>query len=193
MSLGRYGYDDPGDRKVRIHIMVDRKISKTLDKIRAKRSLSELVNGVLAAIVKAYDPGPAAPLVHELERVLAAHEEKAKSSGDSETLAAVKVLWSRLEPYADLASNETTPLKGLMESCILPHDRTESEERRFRAEENLYYTERGYDWYAVPVICHDTPMTYLRSLHAWKCSVCGYLFGNGKKSDRSMNSNAVQN
>ena len=179
MSLGRYGYDDPGAKKVRIHITVDGKMNKALDKIRAKRSLSELVNGVLAVIVKAYDPGPAAPLVHELERVFAAHEESARSSGDLETMAAVKVLRLRLEPYSDLASGETTPLKGFAERSTLARDRVEPEERRFSAEESFYYTERGYDWYAVPVMFHDTPMAYLGSLDAWKCSVCGGLLNEG--------------
>ncbi|MDG7011765.1 MAG: hypothetical protein JRN17_01585 [Nitrososphaerota archaeon] len=191
MSLGRYGYDDPGDKKVRIHIMVDKKISNALDKIRAKRSLSELVNGVLAAIVKAYDPGPAAPLVHELEKVLRVHEGRAEASGDSETLVAVRVLKSRLESYSDLASSEASSPRGFKVEGILPQDRTEAEKGRPFAEENLYYTERGYDWYAVPVMCHDTPMTYLRSLRAWKCTVCGYLFGEGKMSDSPMNGNDV--
>lgn len=191
MSLGRYGYDDPGAKKVRIHIMVDRWISNALGKIRTKKSLSELVNGVLAVIVKQYDPGPAAPLVHELERVLSVHEEKARASEDYETLVAVRMLRSRLEPYSDLANDEIAPPKGLEESGVLSSDIIESA-KGASVEENLYYTERGYDWYAVPVMCHDTPMTYVRLLHAWKCTVCGYLFGDGRMSDSSMNGNDVQ-
>ena len=46
MSFGRYGADNPGERKVSLEITVDKWVSDALGKIRSKKSVSNLVNSL---------------------------------------------------------------------------------------------------------------------------------------------------
>ncbi len=195
MSLGRYGADDPDSRRVPLNITVDKWVSDALKKIRSKNSVSDMVNGILAIVVRQFDPGPSAPMVYELERVLAEHEARAKASGDPETLAAAAMLRSKLEPYMDLAhggadGEAVLPEAGMRNRPVAPgelrgndadlQDRPAPVQKKsLPAREDLHFTPRGYDWYAVPVLCHEKPMTYLRKLRAWKCFVCGGLLAEG--------------
>lgn len=185
MSLGRYGADDPKMRKVPLHITVDKWIGDALGKIRSKRSVSELVNGLLTTVVRQFDPGPSAPLIYELVRVLEEHEARAKDSGDAQALAAAALLRSELEPYIDLAradSERKTPTvdPGPETIGILKEsDQAPSSNQRFLSiqptPDRAPATKRDYNWYAVPVLCHEKPMVYLRGAKAWKCFVCGKL------------------
>ena len=154
MSFGRYGADSPGERKVSLEITVDKWVSDALGKIRSKKSVSNLVNSLLATVIRQFDPGPASPFVYELVGLLAKHRQEAEASGDTETLASVTQLHSMLEPYIDLAEAELTSVGRLAA--------TEGQGR--------YYSR-----YAVPVLHCGTPMAYLRGSRAWKCLMCGFL------------------
>ena len=154
MSFGRYGADNPGERKVSLEITVDKWVSDGLGKIRSKRSVSNLVNSLLATVIRQFDPGPASPFVYELVGLLAKHRQEAEASGDTETLASVTQLHSMLEPYIDLAEAELTSVGRLAA--------TEGQGR--------YYSR-----YAVPVLHCGTPMAFLRGSRAWKCLMCGFL------------------
>ena len=154
MSFGRYGADNPGERKVSLEITVDKWVSDALGKIRSKKSVSNLVNSLLATVIRQFDPGPASPFVYELVGLLAKHRQEAEASGDTETLASVTQLHSMLEPYIDLAEAELTSVGRLAA--------TEGQGR--------YYSR-----YAVPVLHCGTPMAYLRGSRAWKCLMCGFL------------------
>ena len=154
MSFGRYGADNPGERKVSLEITVDKWVSDALGKIRSKKSVSNLVNSLLATVIRQFDPGPASPFVYELVGLLAKHRQEAEASGDTETLASVTQLHSMLEPYIDLAEAELTSVG------------------RFAATEGQ---GRYYSRYAVPVLHCDTPMAFLRGSRAWKCLMCGFL------------------
>ncbi len=180
MSLGRYGADDPADRKIPLNVTVDRWISEALGKIRTKKSVSDLVNGLLTTVVKQFDPGPAAPLVYRLVEVLAEFEAKARDSGDAQTLAAVALLCSELEPYIDLAQTDTTRETSTPQQTRLESTGTEASGRTLSIEQRLCIpptpvraSKRDYYWYAVPVLCHEKPMVYLRDAKAWKCFICG--------------------
>ncbi|MDG7026772.1 MAG: hypothetical protein JRN11_08485 [Nitrososphaerota archaeon] len=154
MSFGRYGPDNPGERKVSLEITVDKWVSDALGKIRSKKSVSNLVNSLLATVIRQFDPGPASPFVYELVGLLAKHRQEAEASGDTETLASVTQLHSMLEPYIDLAEAELTSVGRLAA--------TEGQGR--------YYSR-----YAVPVLHCGTPMAFLRGSRAWKCLMCGFL------------------
>ena len=154
MSFGRYGTDNPGERKVSLEITVDKWVSDALGKIRSKKSVSNLVNSLLATVIRQFDPGPASPFVYELVGLLAKHRQEAEASGDTETLASVTQLHSLLEPYIDLAEAELTSVGRLAA--------TEGQGR--------YYSR-----YAVPVLHCGTPMAFLRGSRAWKCLMCGFL------------------
>ena len=154
MSFGRYGADNPGERKVSLEITVDKWVSDALGKIRSKKSVSNLVNSLLATVIRQFDPGPASPFVYELVGLLAKHRQEAEASGDTETLASVTQLHSMLEPYIDLAEAEPTSVGRLAA--------TEGQGR--------YYSR-----YAVPVLHCGTPMAFLRGSRAWKCLMCGFL------------------
>ena len=154
MSFGRYGADSPGERKVSLEITVDKWVSDALGKIRSKKSVSNLVNSLLATVIRQFDPGPASPFVYELVGLLAKHRQEAEASGDTETLASVTQLHSMLEPYIDLAEAELTSVGRLAA--------TEGQGR--------YYSR-----YAVPVLHCGTPMAFLRGSRAWKCLMCGFL------------------
>ena len=154
MSFGRYGADNPGERKVSLEITVDKWVSDALGKIRSKKSVSNLVNSLLATVIRQFDPGPASPFVYELVGLLAKHRQEAEASGDTETLASVTQLHSMLEPYIDLAEAELTSVGRLAA--------TEGQGR--------YYSR-----YAVPVLHCGTPMAFLRGSRAWKCLMCGFL------------------
>ncbi len=184
MSLGRYGADDPSDRKVPLHITVDQWISDALGKIRSKNSVSDLVNGLLATVVRQFDPGPSSPMIRDLVRLLARHRSEAEASGDRERLASVEMLLSKLEPYIDLAGARPE-LQALLPKSG-PEVVQRAEELHSTGSRNVEghhlamppapeRSKRDYSWYAVPVICHETPMMYLRGLKAWRCSVCGRL------------------
>ena len=154
MSFGRYGADNPGERKVSLEITVDKWVSDALGKIRSKKSVSNLVNSLLATVIRQFDPGPASPFVYELVGLLAKHRQEAEASGDTETLASVTQLHSMLEPYIDLAEAELTSVG------------------RFAATEGQ---GRYFSRYAVPVLHCGTPMAFLRGSRAWKCLMCGFL------------------
>ena len=154
MSFGRYGPDNPGERKVSLEITVDKWVSDALGKIRSKKSVSNLVNSLLATVIRQFDLGPASPFVYELVGLLAKHRQEAEASGDTETLASVAQLHSLLEPYIDLAEAELTSVGRLAA--------TEGQGR--------YYSR-----YAVPVLHCGTPMAFLRGSRAWKCLMCGFL------------------
>ncbi|MDG7015776.1 MAG: hypothetical protein JRM82_00190, partial [Nitrososphaerota archaeon] len=154
LSFGRYGPDNPGERKVSLEITVDKWVSDALGKIRSKKSVSNLVNSLLATVIRQFDPGPASPFVYELVGLLAKHRQEAEASGDTETLASVTQLHSMLEPYIDLAEAELTSVGRLAA--------TEGQGR--------YYSR-----YAVPVLHCGTPMAFLRGSRAWKCLMCGFL------------------
>ena len=154
MSFGRYGADNPGERKVSLEITVDKWDSDALGKIRSKKSVSNLVNSLLATVIRQFDPGPASPFVYELVGLLAKHRQEAEASGDTETLASVTQLHSMLEPYIDLAEAELTSVGRLAA--------TEGQGR--------YYSR-----YAVSVLHCGTPMAFLRGSRTWKCLMCGFL------------------
>lgn len=158
MSLGRYGADSPSDRKVGLEITVDKWVSDALEKIRSKKSVSSLVNSLLATVIRQFDPGPASPFIYELVGLLAKHMREAEASGDMETLASVAQLHSILEPYIDLAEAEPEPVAKTVTKA-----REHNEVRR------------NYIRYAVPVMHCDVPMSFLRTSGAWKCLACGFL------------------
>ena len=184
LSPGRYGAEEGATRKVSLEITVDRWISDALGKIRTKKSVSNLVNGLLAIVIRQFDPGPSSPLVYALDRLLTKYKERAEASGDAEMVASVALLRSRLEPYFDLAEvvpDQQGRSHGLT-ACIEERKTEEEKDQNdvHGIEGNRYglpveddCARRDYDWYAVPTICHGTPMVYLRALGAWKCSVCG--------------------
>lgn len=186
MSLGRYGANE-GARKVSLEITVDKWISDALDKIRTKRSVSNLVNGLLAIVIRQFDPGPSSPLIYALDGLLTKYKERAEASGDPEMIASVALLRSRLEPYFDLAEvvpNQQNGSRGFTAGHVERKGEEEGEGSHtvcidsnhggLPAEKD-YNTKRDYDWYAVPTTCHGTPMTFLRTLKAWRCSACGSL------------------
>jgi hypothetical protein len=182
LSLGRYGADE-GARKVSLEITVDKWISDALDKIRTKRSVSNLVNGLLAIVIRQFDPGPSSPLIYALDRLLTEYKEKAEASGDTEMIASVVFLRSRLEPYFDLAEVVLDREKATHGTSGDDGVRAQEGISRFATSDSysglLFEKEtsgRDYHWYAVPMICHGTPMTYLRNLNAWKCSTCGSIY-----------------
>ena len=74
---------------------VDRWISDALGKVRRKESVSGMVNGLLAVVIRQFDPGPSSPLALELSGLLEKHRKIAEASGDAETLASVTFLQSR--------------------------------------------------------------------------------------------------
>lgn len=184
MSLGRYGADDPGDKKVPLHITVDKSISEALGKIRSKKSVSDLVNGLLDTVVRQFDPGPLAPMIHDLVRILARHRIKAETSGDRERVALIDMMLSKLDPYIDLAEAREmlqALLPNLAPEVVRKAEGLQSlgsrnaEAYHFAMPPAPERPRRDYNWYAVPIICHEKPMAYLRNLKAWKCFVCGKL------------------
>lgn len=181
MSFGRYGADDPVLKKVPLNITIDKRISDALGKIRSKKSVSELVNGLLTTVVKQFDPGPAAPLVYRLTEVLAEFETKARGSGDTQTLAAVALLRSELEPYIDLARADLTqetpvsqPVPRMVEATEVV-GQTSSIEQRLCIPPTPVRPRRDYYWYAVPIRHCEKPMAYLRDTKIWKCFICGKI------------------
>jgi hypothetical protein len=156
LSLGRYGADSSSERKVSLEITVDKWVSDALVKIRSKKSVSSLVNSLLATVIRQFDPGPASPFIYELVHLLAKHRREAEASGDTETLASVAQLHSILEPYIDLA--EAEPVVETLKEA---------------GERNA--TRRDYSWYSVPVLHCEAPMSFLRTSGTWKCLMCGYL------------------
>ncbi len=74
---------------------VDRWISDALGKVRRKESVSGMVNGLLAVVIRQFDPGPSSPLALELSSLLKKHREIAEASGDAGTLASVTFLQSQ--------------------------------------------------------------------------------------------------
>ncbi|MDG6910142.1 MAG: hypothetical protein JRN08_07205 [Nitrososphaerota archaeon] len=182
LSLGRYGADDPAAKKIPLHVTVDKKVGDALGKIRSKKSVSELVNGLLTTVVRQFDPGPAAPVVYKLVEVLAEFEAKARDSGDGQTLAAVALLRSELEPYIDLAQPDPEPGAPTLEPRPDAVEPPKEPGQPLSIEQRLHIpptpvraTKRDYYWYAVPVLCHEKPMVYLRDAKAWKCFICGKL------------------
>ena len=155
MSLGRYGADNSAERKVSLEITVDKWVSDALGKIRAKGSVSSMVNGFLGTVVKHYDPGPLAPMIYEFVSVLAKYRQQAEAEGDIGKLASVVQLHSVLEPYIDLAEVEPEPVARALKDA--------------QGE-----TRRGYSWYAVPVLHCGAPMAFLRGSGGWKCLACGF-------------------
>ena len=159
MSLGRYGADNPGERKVSLEITVDKWVSDALGKIRRKKSVSSFVNGVLGLTITHYDPGPSSPFVYDLVKVMEKYKKEAEESGDSGMLAAVNQLHYVLEPYIDLAEAEPAP-SGDSGNAPSPQ---------------VGRSPREYNWYVVPVLHCGVPMSYMRASAAWKCVACGFL------------------
>ena len=176
MSFGRYGADNPGERKVSLEITVDKWVSDALGKIRSKKSVSNLVNSLLGTVIRQFDPGPSAPMVYDLVALLAKHRRRAEEAGDDEALAAISQLHSELEPYIDLAEAEPLPApeegKGPQNTGTPPLKRGWSPAFGPPAPAG---GRRDYHWYVVPVLCHGIPMEYLRGPKAWSCSVCRRL------------------
>jgi hypothetical protein len=166
LSMGRYGADRPSDRKVSLEVSVDKWVSDALEKIRSKKSVSSLVNSLLATVIRQFDPGPASPFIYELVGLLAKHKREAEATGDTETLASVAQLHSMLEPFIDLAEAEPKP-------NALPSG--DSYSRGGKAESRIEGSQREYSWYVVPVLHCGAPMSYLRGSGAWKCVTCGFL------------------
>src|SRR5487761_755592 len=98
-STGRFGER----KKVRLSIMVDKWISDALGKIRSKKSVSSLVNGLLGVTIMQFDPGPSSPLIYELRALFKKHLLEAEISGDAQSIACIEFLESQLVPYYDLA------------------------------------------------------------------------------------------
>jgi hypothetical protein len=105
LNRGRYGAAEE-ERKVSLNVTVDKWISDGLGKVRRKESVSGMVNGLLAVVIRQFDPGPSSPLVLELSSLLKKHREIAEASGDAGTLASVTFLQSQLEPYVDLSEGD---------------------------------------------------------------------------------------
>jgi hypothetical protein len=163
LSMGRYGADSPSDRKVSLEVSVDKWVSDALEKIRSKKSVSSLVNSLLATVIRQFDPGPASPFIYELVGLLAKHRREAEATGDAETLASVAQLHSMLEPFIDLSEAEPEsklPLLGGDGVTVSP-----------RVGRSQY----EYSRYAVPVLHCGIPMAYLRGSGGWKCVTCGFL------------------
>jgi hypothetical protein len=157
-SMGRYGET----RKVALKVMVDRPVKDALGKIRTKKSVSNLVNGLLAITIRQFDPGPSSPLIHELKELFRRHLLKAKLSGHAEEIACIEYLESQLQPYYDLAG---VPANNAAES-FKAEARTQSILRTNKFS-------RDYSWYSVPHICHGAPMAYSHKERSWICSICG--------------------
>lgn len=194
MSLGRYGADE-GSRKVSLEITVDKWISDALDKIRTKRSVSSMVNGLLAIVIRQFDPGPSSPLVYALDKVLTEYGQRAEACGDPEMVASAAFLRSRLEPYFDLAEvasyQQSKPHRFRIENTRRKDEgggnhTTIIDSRHGGFLTGKDYTQKDYDWYAVPTSCHGTSMTYLRALNAWRCSVCGSLCRDGRRRGQQV-------
>jgi hypothetical protein len=180
LSLGRYGANCPGERKVSLEITVDKWVSDALEKVRSKKSVSSLVNSLLGTVIRQFDPGPASPFIYELVRLLAKHRREAEALGDTETLASVVQLHSILEPYIDLAEAEPNLTSGGGKER---HDGTRTE-APFLLQEHWspssgppipIRSRRDYHWYAVPVLCHEKPMLYLKEARTWECLICGKM------------------
>jgi hypothetical protein len=141
--------------------MVDKPVKDALEKIRAKKSVSNLVNGFLTTIVRQFDPGPSSLLIYELRELFKRHMLRAKHFGHAEEVACIEYLESQLEPYYDLAGvnandtrksvNEAVQAKSMSCPKSLAHD---------------------YSWYSIPHICHGTRMAYSQIERSWKCSIC---------------------
>jgi hypothetical protein len=105
LNRGRYGAAEE-EKKVSLNVTVDRWISDALGKVRRKESVSGMVNGLLAVVIRQFDPGPSSPLALELSGLLEKHRKIAEASGDAETLASVTFLQSQLQPYVDLSEGD---------------------------------------------------------------------------------------
>ncbi len=165
---------------------VDKWISEALEKIRTRKSVSELVNGLLETVVRQFDPGPTAPMVHDLVRVLAKHRNEAETVGDRERISVIDSMLSKLDPYIDLAEarKELEALvPGLRPKAV---QRDEIPITAGRRKYDLQYQQlailpppvrpmKDYDYYAVPIIHCEKPMVYLRDAKVWKCFICGKL------------------
>ncbi|MCL4518482.1 MAG: hypothetical protein M1587_04720 [Thaumarchaeota archaeon] len=155
-STGRLGES----RKVSLKIMVDKQVKDALGKIRTKKSVSNLVNGLLMITIRQFDPGPSAPLIHDLRALFKKHLLRAKLSGDGEEITCIENLESQLQPYYDLAG---VPIDGA--------------EIKFEEEINRTSTTvsfaHDYSWYSTPHMCHESPMAFYRKERSWKCSICG--------------------
>ena len=179
MSFGRYGADDPRMRKVSLEVTVDRWVSDALGKIRSKKSVSSLVNSLLGTVIRQFDPGPSAPMIHDLVALLAKHRKQAEETGDTEALAAISQLHSELVPYIDLAEAEPPPV-----TCNDEEPQRETGSKvplRLRSAWNPAFgsptpvrtVKQDYCWYAVPTLHCGVAMEYLGGEREWKCGVCG--------------------
>ena len=140
--------------------MVDKQVKDALGKIRTKKSVSNLVNGLLTITIRQFDPGPSAPLIYDLRALFKRHLLRAKLSGDGEVITCIENLESQLQPYYDLAE---VPTDGA----------------GIRIEEEINRTSttvsfaHDYSWYSTPHMCHGSPMAFSRKERSWKCSICG--------------------
>jgi len=180
LSLGRYGADDPRTRKVSLEVTVDRWVSDALGKIRSKKSVSSLVNGLLGTVIRQFDPGPSAPMVYDLVALLARHRKLAEATGDAEALAAISQLHSELKPYIDLA--EAEPRQDDQPTSMKPREPRDDRTFLLQGAWNPAFgpppptrDRRDYYWYAVPVLCHGAPMVYSGQGSGWECTMCGRL------------------
>jgi hypothetical protein len=105
--MGRFG-DEPRSRKVPLHVTVDERVIDALGKVRNKSSVSSMVNDILTIVIKQFDPGPSSPLIYELKELFDKHLQDATSSGDTQKVACIELLESKLLPYYDLAEVDYT-------------------------------------------------------------------------------------
>ena len=172
-------------RKVSLEVTVDRWVSDALGKIRSKKSVSNFVNGILGTMIKQYDPGPSSPFVYELVKVMEKYRKEAEASGDSRMLASIAQLHSAVEAYIDLAEAEQ-----IQQRNGPPEPGPEGERKMAGRNDSTggggmesylamppvpVRTKKDYYWYAVPILCHEKPMVYLRDAKVWKCLICGRL------------------
>ena len=193
--MGRFGER----KKVRLSIMVDKWISDALGKIRSKKSVSSLVNGLLGVTIMQFDPGPSSPLIYELRVLFKKHLLEAEISGDAQSIACIEFLESQLVPYYDLAEVVANDDKGedtqsmvrrsTALSCSIRTDFATATSRQNMVQvsksssallNHSTFIEPGsatmkhdYNWYSVPRICHAAPMGYSQSQRIWICAICG--------------------
>src|SRR5487761_95962 len=170
-STGRFGER----KKVRLSIMVDKWISDALGKIRSKKSVSSLVNGLLGVTIMQFDPGPSSPLIYELRALFKKHLLEAEISGDAQSIACIEFLESQLVPYYDLAEvaaddDEEEGTQNMVQvskssSALLNHSTF--------IEPGSATLKHDYNWYSVPRICHAAPMGYSQRQRIWICAICG--------------------
>ena len=176
MSLGRYGADDPSSRKVPLHVTVDRWVSDRLGKVRKQKSVSRFVNDMLGSVIRLFDPGPLSPMIQEIVALLERYKREAEALGDQEKLAWIEGVHSQLELFIDLSEAEPRQPPDSKEGgggVAASGTRASADVETALKPRTDSVPKHDYWWYAVPIICHGTPMVYMKALKEWKCTVCG--------------------